>query len=64
MQGGRTDGQLMTLQLMGGDMQSQGHAQMMVNMVDLGANLQMSSDMARFHHNQAQQCPVARIAGL
>ena len=30
MQGGRTDGQLMALQLMGGDMQSQGHAQMMV----------------------------------
>ncbi len=52
-QGGRTDGQLMTLLLMGGDMQSQGHAQMMVNMVDLGANLQMSSDMAHFHHNQA-----------
>jgi gamma-glutamyltranspeptidase / glutathione hydrolase len=51
-QGGRTDGQLMTLLLMGGDMQSQGHAQMMVNMVDLGANLQMSSDMARFHHDQ------------
>ncbi len=52
LQGGRTDGQLMTLLLMGGDMQSQGHAQMMVNMVDVGANLQMSTDMARFHHNQ------------
>ena len=54
MQGGRMDGQLMTLLLMGGDMQSQGHAQMMVNMVDLGANLQASSDMARFHHNQVR----------
>jgi gamma-glutamyltranspeptidase/glutathione hydrolase len=50
--GGRTDGQLMTLLLMGGDMQAQGHAQMMVNMVDLGANLQASTDMARFHHDQ------------
>lgn len=33
-------------------MQAQGHAQMMVNMVDLGANQQASTDMARFYHNQ------------
>ncbi|HXS06285.1 MAG TPA: gamma-glutamyltransferase family protein [Rhizomicrobium sp.] len=52
IQGGRTDGQIMALQLMGGDMQSQGHAQVVVDMVDLGANLQAASDMARFHHNQ------------
>ncbi len=50
--GGRLDGQLMTLLLMGGDMQAQGHAQMVVNMVDLGANVQASTDMARFRHNQ------------
>jgi gamma-glutamyltranspeptidase/glutathione hydrolase len=54
LQGGRTDGQLMTMLLMGGDMQAQGHAQMLVNMVDLGANLQASTDMARFHHNQVR----------
>jgi len=54
MQNGRFDGQLMALQLMGGDMQSQGHAQVMVNMVDLGANVQAASDMARFHHNQVR----------
>ena len=52
LQGGRTDGQKMTMLLMGGDMQAQGHAQMMVNMVDLGANLQASTDMARFRHEQ------------
>jgi len=52
MQTGRPDGQRMAFQLMGGDMQAQGHAQMVVNMVDLGANLQASTDMARFHHNQ------------
>jgi gamma-glutamyltranspeptidase/glutathione hydrolase len=52
MAGGKTDGQLMTLLLMGGDEQAQGHAQMMVNMVDLGANLQATTDMARFHHDQ------------
>ena len=47
-----SSGQRMAFQLMGGDMQAQGHAQMVVNMVDLGANLQASTDMARFHHNQ------------
>ncbi len=52
LQGGRMDGQLMAFQLMGGDMQAQGHAQMVVNMVDLGANLQASTDMARFRHDQ------------
>jgi gamma-glutamyltranspeptidase/glutathione hydrolase len=51
-QTGTTEGQKMTLVLMGGDEQAQGHAQMVVNMVDLGANVQMSTDMARFHHNQ------------
>jgi gamma-glutamyltranspeptidase/glutathione hydrolase len=52
LEGGRTDGQRMSLLLMGGDMQAQGHAQMMANMVDLGANLQASTDMARFRHEQ------------
>lgn len=52
LEGGRTDGQLMAIQLMGGDMQAQGHPQVIVDMVDLGANLQAATDMARFHHNQ------------
>ncbi len=43
---------LMTITLMGGDMQAQGHAQALVNIIDLGANLQMATDMARFHHSQ------------
>jgi gamma-glutamyltranspeptidase / glutathione hydrolase len=43
---------LMTIGLMGGDMQAQGHAQALVNVIDLGANLQAATDMARFHHNQ------------
>lgn len=42
----------MSLLLMGGDMQSQGHAQALVNIVDLGANVQMATDMARFRHGQ------------
>ena len=42
----------MTITLMGGDMQAQGHAQALVNIFDLGANLQLATDMARFHHAQ------------
>jgi gamma-glutamyltranspeptidase/glutathione hydrolase len=43
---------LMTVTLMGGDMQAQGHAQILVNILDLGANLQAAADMARFRHSQ------------
>jgi gamma-glutamyltranspeptidase/glutathione hydrolase len=43
---------LMSLLLMGGDMQAQGHGQALVNIFDLGANLQMATDMARFRHTQ------------
>lgn len=46
------DKPLMSLLLMGGDMQAQGHAQVVVNIFDLGANLQMATDMARFRHTQ------------
>jgi gamma-glutamyltranspeptidase / glutathione hydrolase len=42
----------MTITLMGGDMQAQGHAQALVNIIDLGANVQAASDMARFFHMQ------------
>lgn len=50
------DGQnpLMTLLLMGGDMQAQGHAQALVHVFALGANLQMATDMARFRHDQVR----------
>jgi len=42
----------MTVTLMGGDMQAQGHAQALVDVIDLGANVQAASDLARFHHFQ------------
>ncbi len=48
----QNDRPLMTLGLMGGDMQAQGHAQVLVNIIDLGANLQAATDMARFHHSE------------
>jgi gamma-glutamyltranspeptidase/glutathione hydrolase len=43
---------LMTVTLMGGDMQAQGIAQVLLNVLDLGANLQAATDMARFRHQQ------------
>jgi len=43
---------LMTVTLMGGDMQAQGHAQVLIDILDLGANLQAAADMARFRHSQ------------
>jgi gamma-glutamyltranspeptidase/glutathione hydrolase len=39
--------------LMGGNQQAQGHAQVLINMIDFGANLQAASDAARFSHAQA-----------
>jgi gamma-glutamyltranspeptidase/glutathione hydrolase len=42
---------LMAFGLMGGDMQPQGHAQIVVNLVDFGMNLQEAGDAIRFHHS-------------
>ncbi|PYQ41441.1 MAG: gamma-glutamyltransferase, partial [Acidobacteria bacterium] len=41
--------------LMGGDMQPQGHAQVIVNMVDFGMNLQEAGDAARFYHTGSSE---------
>lgn len=38
--------------LMGGDMQAQGHEQILVDLIDLGANVQQAGDMARFRHDE------------
>jgi len=48
----RNDRPLMAVTLMGGDMQAQGIAQVLLNVLDLGANVQAASDMARFRHLQ------------
>lgn len=44
---------LMAFGLMGGSQQAQGHAQVLIDMIDLGANPQAASDAARFSHAQA-----------
>jgi gamma-glutamyltranspeptidase/glutathione hydrolase len=41
--------------LMGGDMQPQGHAQIVVNLVDFGMNLQEAGDVIRFHHSGSSE---------
>ena len=43
---------MMTFGNMGGSVQPETHAQHMVNMIDLGMNVQMTTDAARFTHNQ------------
>ena len=48
------DGQpLMTFGNMGGSVQPETHAQHLVNMIDHGMNVQMTTDAARFTHNQS-----------
>jgi len=49
MQDGRP---LLTTGQHGGDQQGQGNLQVLVNILDLGANMQAAGDMARFSHSQ------------
>jgi gamma-glutamyltranspeptidase/glutathione hydrolase len=58
----------MTTTLMGGDMQAQGHAQVLLDILDLGANVQAAADMARFRHNQVRnvvdlESPLFHLVG-
>jgi len=41
--------------VMGGDMQPQGHIQIMINLVDFGMDLQEAGDAARFHHTDSSE---------
>jgi len=50
------DGQpLVSFGLMGGSMQPQGHAQVVVNLVDFGMNLQEAGDAPRIRHSGSSQ---------
>ena len=41
---------VMSFGVMGGDLQPQGHVQIIVNMIDFGLNIQEAGDAARFRH--------------
>lgn len=59
----KKDGQpLMTLGLMGGGMQPQGHVQVLINMVDYGMNIQEAGDAARINHDGGRQ-PTEPVSG-
>ena len=50
------DGQpFMSFGVMGGAMQPQGHAQIVVNMIDFGMNLQEAGDAPRIHHTGSSE---------
>lgn len=52
----KKDGEpFMTLGLMGGGMQPQGHVQILINMVDYGMNIQEAGDAARINHDGGRQ---------
>ncbi|MEO1729591.1 MAG: gamma-glutamyltransferase [Pseudomonadota bacterium] len=52
----------MTLGLMGGGMQPQGHVQVLINIADYGMNLQEAGDAARINHDGGRQ-PTEPLTG-
>lgn len=49
--------------LMGGDMQAQGHAQVICNLIDFGMDVQEAGDLARFRHSGSSEPTGERATG-
>jgi len=54
---------LVAFGLMGGDMQAQGHAQIVCDLVDFGLDLQQAGNAPRFHHVGSSEPTGTRMAG-
>ncbi len=52
---GRNGTPMRAFGVMGGDMQPQGHGQIVINIVDFGMNLQEAGDAPRFYHTGSSQ---------